>query len=404
LAVTGATLVLTRDLAKALAVYLVMSCPCATVLAAATAVSAALANAARNRILIKGGLYLEHFGAVDCVCFDKTGTLTTDQPEVSDVVPRTPWIKPETVVAAAASVELHNPHPVARAIVRESHERGYPPEQEVVSEIRLGRGVRGELSTGLIAVGNLNFMDEQGVDIRYFKGSAKELEEEGRTIVYVAKDGKAQGMIGVMYEVRASADAVMEQLRDDGVSELHLISGDSEQAVQTLSQELGFDGSGWSLLPEDKAHYLERLRSTGRTVAIVGDGVNDAVALSKATVGVAMCAGGAEAAIAAADVALVDDDLARLIFLRRLSHQTLKVVEQNYWLAVSTDLIGAAFAAVGLLTPVMAGAVHVIHTFGIFLNSSRLLGWKPKETKERKPAGSGSTRKSQPSGHMEADQ
>ncbi|MEJ2717959.1 MAG: HAD-IC family P-type ATPase, partial [Deltaproteobacteria bacterium] len=256
--------------------------------------------------------------------------------------------------------------------------------------------VRGTSSEGSITVGNLSFMEEQGVDVRYFKGAAKKLEDEGRTVVYLGKDGKAQGMIGVVYEVRASADSVLEQLRDDGVSELHLMSGDSEQVVRSLAQELGFDGYGWSLLPEEKADYLERLRSTGRTVAIVGDGVNDALALSKATVGVAMSAGGAEAAIAAADVALVDDDLARLIFLRRLSHQTLRVVEQNYWLAVSTDLIGAALAAVGLLTPVMAGAVHVIHTFGIFFNSSRLLGWKPEETKERTRPGRGSIRKTRP--------
>ncbi|MGB7910987.1 MAG: HAD-IC family P-type ATPase, partial [Desulfobaccales bacterium] len=134
---------------------------------------------------------------------------------------------------------------------------------------------------------------------------------------------------------------MLSGLRREGVREIHLVSGDTEPVVRALAQRFNFEGSAGGLRPGDKSHYVEELVAAGRRVAVVGDGVNDALALSRAQVGVAMGAGGAEAAIAAADIALADSDLSRLLFVRRLSRQTLRVIEQNYWLAVSTDLLGA---------------------------------------------------------------
>ncbi|MGA7562984.1 MAG: heavy metal translocating P-type ATPase [Desulfobaccales bacterium] len=381
MAATAATLLLTGNLATAIAVQLVMACPCATVLAASTAVTAALTNAARHRVLIKGGLYLERLEETDCICFDKTGTLTTDVPEVTEIITRSPTLKAERVLGLAAAAEAHNPHPLARALVKAAGEAGEFTGPFATPEIVLGRGVRTQVDGDHLVVGNLPFMQEEGIDIRYFQGQADRLEDRGRSVVYVAKNGKVQGIIGISYLLRPEVPVVLSGLRREGVREMHLVSGDTEPVVRALAQRFNFEGSAGALLPGDKSHYVEELVAAGRRVAVVGDGVNDALALSRAQVGVAMGAGGAEAAIAAADIALADSDLSRLLFVRRLSRQTLRVIEQNYWLAVSTDLLGALLIIGGRLGPLTAGAIHVVHTLGIFFNSSRLLGWRPPQEK-----------------------
>ena len=381
MAATAATLLLTGNLATAIAVQLVMACPCATVLAASTAVTAALTNAARHRVLIKGGLYLERLGETDCICFDKTGTLTTDVPEVTEIITRSPTLKAERVLSLAAAAEARNPHPLARALVQAAGEAGRLPGPFATPEIVLGRGVRTQVAGDRLVVGNLPFMQEEGIDSGYFQGQADRLEGRGRSVVYVAKNGKVQGIIGISYLVRPGVPAVLSGLRREGVREIHLVSGDTEPVVRALARRFNFEGSAGALLPGDKCHYVEELVAAGRQVTVVGDGVNDALALSRAQVGVAMGAGGAEAAIAAADIALADSDLSRLLFVRRLSRQTLRVMEQNYWLAVSTDLVGALLIIGGRLGPLMAGAIHVVHTLGIFFNSSRLLGWRPPQEK-----------------------
>jgi manganese/zinc-transporting P-type ATPase C len=377
LAATVATLVVTGDLGTAMAVQLVMACPCATVLAAATAVTAALANAAGHQVLIKGGLYLERLQEIDCICFDKTGTLTTDRPEVTEISTRTPAVKPGRVLSLAAAAEARNPHPVAQALVQAAPEAERLAATATSQEIVLGRGVRARVDGAGLLVGNLPFMQQEGVDTRYFRGRAVRLAERGQSVIYVAKDGKVQGIIGMAYRVRPEVPAVLAGLREEGVRELHLISGDTEPMVRGLAGRFSFEGAAGTLLPAGKSRYVERLAARGRRVAVVGDGVNDAPALAQAQVGVAMGAGGAEAAIAAADIALADSDLSRLLYARRLSRQTLTVIEQNFWGAISTDIIGALLIIWGRLGPLAGGAIHVLHTLGILLNSSRLLGWQP---------------------------
>ena len=377
LAATLLTLLGTRNLATAIAVELVMACPCATVLAASTAVTAALANAARHQVLVKGGLYLERLAVIDCICFDKTGTLTTDMPEVMEIITRTPSITPQRVLGLAAAAETHNPHPLALAIVQAASGAAQLTGTVASPEIVLGRGVRARVDDAALLVGNLPFMQEEGIDVGYFHNQAARLEDQGQSVIYVAKNGKIQGIIGISYQVRAEVAAVVAGLRREGVRELHLVSGDTAPVVQAMADRFAFEGWAGALLPADKSRYVEELAAAGRQVAVVGDGVNDTLALSKAQVGVAMGAGGAEAALAAADIALADNDLARFLFARRLSRQTLRVIEQNYWLAVSTDIVGGVLIIAGHLGPLVGGAIHVLHTLGIFLNSSRLLGWQP---------------------------
>jgi len=378
-AATLATLALTGDPVRALTVLLVAACPCATILAASTAVTAAIANGARHRCLIKGGLYLERLGEVDGFCFDKTGTLTEEVPRVLEVIDRSPRRSEERILKLAVTAETRNTHPLARAVTGEAAARGILPLPVAVAENHLGRGVKASAGGEVIWVGNRAFLEAQGIEVGALRGKAEEKAEEGGTVVYVARDDKLQGLIVVGNAVRPEADRVLKALRRDGVRSIFLVTGDLEPVARSLAERLAIDAYRAALLPEEKAAFLDGLRVKGMKVAMVGDGVNDAVALARADVGVAMGAGGAEAAIEAADISLVDSDLARLLFLRRLSRQTVRVIEQNHWLAVSTNLVGMGLGAGGLITPLLAGLLHIVHTVGIMVNSSRLLRWNPRE-------------------------
>jgi cation-transporting P-type ATPase C len=379
LAATALTLLITLDPMRALTVMLVMSCPCATVLAASSAVTAAVANAAKDSVLIKGGLYLETIGRTDSYCFDKTGTLTMDQPEIIAVIPRIPSLSEEKIISMAATAESHNQHPMAKAILAEAKARGLVPEPHAVCEFKAGRGVLCTVGgEATILVGNRQFMEEQQVDIRWFTKKAKAQRTIGNTVVYIARNGKAQGMLGVANPVRPEAVRVLNCLRGDGVKSMYLVTGDTEEVARSLMDVFPFDDCRAGLLPEEKADWVDKLkREKNNTVVMVGDGVNDALALAHADIGIAMGAAGAEVAMEAADIALADSNLEGLMKVRNLSHQTMRVIDQNHYLAVSTDLIGAALAMAGILSPVMAGMIHILHTGGILFNSGRLLSWEP---------------------------
>lgn len=384
LAATALTLLLTLDPMRALTVMLVMSCPCATVLAASSAITAAMANAAKNSILIKGGLYLETIGKADVYCFDKTGTLTMEQPEIISITGRTPGLTEEAILTMAATAESHNQHPMAKAILAEARARNLTPEPHAVCEFRAGRGVLCTVGgDAVILVGNRQFMEEHAVDIRWFDKKAARQRQMGNTVVFVAKNGKAQGMLGVANPVRPEAVRALNCLQGDGVRTMHLITGDTEEVARTMMDIFPFDDCRAALMPEEKALWVDELKK-GHPIVMVGDGVNDALALARADIGIAMGVGGAEVAMEAADIALADSNLEGLMKVRNLSHQTMKVIDQNHYLAVSTDLIGAALGMMGILSPVMAGMIHILHTGGILLNSGRLLSWEaPVEPMDR---------------------
>jgi cation-transporting P-type ATPase C len=365
-----ATFAVTGQFVRALTVMLVAACPCATILAAETAVTAAISNAARRLMLIKGGLYLERIGEADTFCFDKTGTITRGVPEITQVVDVSRRKSPSRIIAIAATAEARSVHPIAEAIRREAAGYGVVPASRGSTRTILGRGVEARVGRDTVLVGNSSFMKESGIDILASEDVERSLAGSGHTVIFVAKNGILRGIIAAKDAVRPEADDALKWLRADGVTGLFLITGDAEPAAKAVSEDLGYAAS---LMPEEKALYVEKLRATGKTVVMVGDGVNDALALSKADVSIAMGAGGAEAAIETADISLADSDLNRLASLRQLSHGTLRVIEQNHWLAVSTNVVGIAAGAAGLITPLWAGLLHVVHTMGIMLNSSRLL-------------------------------
>ncbi|MGX7948672.1 heavy metal translocating P-type ATPase [Oleidesulfovibrio alaskensis] len=383
-AATAATFVFTGSAWRAFTVMLVMACPCATVLAASTAVSAAMSAAARRNILIKGGRYLEEAGKADVVCFDKTGTLTGTAPVLADMV----VFASENTAGAAGqpedlllrlsmSVEMHNHHPLAQAIKAEAERRGLQPEPHAVCEYFLGKGMRAEIGGDEVLVGNRKLLEQFGVATGKVSRRASVLRKKGLTVLYVVRGGEILGLLGFDNQLRPESRAVVQRLKACGVRRVVLVTGDEENTAAELASRLDIEEVHASVMPEEKALIVEKLQAQGASVLMVGDGINDALALTGADVGIAMGAMGSEVAIEAADIALVTDDLQGITYVYSLSTATMRVIRQNFWIATGSNLLGAALGAAGILSPVMAGVLHIVHTLGVLGNSSRLLRHEP---------------------------
>lgn len=374
--VTFATYVFTASLWRAFTVMLVMACPCATILSASTAVSAAISAAARHNILIKGGRYLEEAGKADIVCFDKTGTLTTNQPVLQEMIHESGHDENE-ILQLACSAEKHNFHPIALAIKQEAEKRGIEPIFHDVCEYMLGLGVRSEIHGREILVGSRKMMEKSSVDISGMNGRLGQYSRRGLTTIFVARDKKLIGVMGFANQDRAGIDRLIGYLARSGVRKTVMITGDEACTATYLSGKLNLTHCFHSVMPEDKAAIINALKKDNHRVLMVGDGINDALALAEADIGIAMGAGGSEIAVESADIALVQDDLNGIIYLHSLSRQTLKVVNQNFWIATGSNVLGVVMGALGILSPVAAGFIHITHSLGIMLNSSRLLTFKP---------------------------
>ncbi|MGE4292143.1 MAG: heavy metal translocating P-type ATPase [Desulfovibrio sp.] len=371
---TGATLVFTGSLWRAFTVMLVMACPCATVLAASTAVSAAMSAAARRNILIKGGRFLEEVGKTDIVCFDKTGTLTTTEPVLARIFGID--IAEEELLRLAVSVEAHNHHPLAQAIKAEAVRRDIRAIPHTVCEYFLGMGMRAEFSGGEVLVGNRKLMDRYAVSVGSVSSRVSSLHRRGYTVLYVARSHRVVGVLAFENMIRPECGEVVARLRANGIRRTVLVTGDEPNTAISLAGRIGIEECHASVMPEDKAVLVETLRASGASVLMVGDGINDALALVRADVGVAMGAGGSEVAVEAADIALVRDDLGGLVYVHSLSQATMRVVHQNFWIATGSNLLGVALGAGGVLSPVMAGLLHIAHSLGVMANSSRLLRYE----------------------------
>ncbi|QAR32906.1 cation-translocating P-type ATPase [Geovibrio thiophilus] len=371
---TLGTYLVTRSFYRAFSVLLVMTCPCATVLAASSAVSAAISNAASRGILIKGGRYLEEAGSQESFCFDKTGTITTDEPKVISIIP----IKGKSeydVIYSAYTAELHNRHPVAVAIRDKAREMCSTESTHAVCETILGMGVRAESMGREIFIGNAKLMNKYGISITKLAKARDEAEKLGLSVIYVAEDGKVIGILTVENKQKENVEAVIKGLREEGVKEFILVTGDEKYSAQAMADRLGFNKCHYSVLPEQKADIVAEIQQYHK-VTMIGDGINDVLALAKADLGIAMGAAGSDVAVEAADIALVDDDLEKILYLRKLSRKTKEVIHQNFMLATGSNVAGAFLGAAGLLPPVMAGLLHIAHTAGVLANSSRLLKYE----------------------------
>jgi len=373
----GLVLLVTRDPRRALTMLLV-ACPCAAGLATPTAVSASIGNCARRGVLVKGGTHLESMASLDTVAFDKTGTLTESQPSVSRVIPCSKGYTEERVLSLAARAEVHSQHPLALAIVSRAglEQSGLDAGSEF--ELLPGRGVRAHWDEHEVLAGSRHLLEGFQVEVsheheRLFASQVGHAE----TVVYVAHQRRLVGLIAISVQIRPEAGAALARLREGGVSRLVMLTGDLESVARHVANSVGVTEWRARLLPDDKFEAIRKMRASGRRVAMVGDGVNDASALAVADVGFAMGAAGSDVAVETADVALASDDLRHVADVMHISRRTMRVVRQNYSRALGVNSIGLYLAAAGTINPIVAAVLHNLSTILVVFNSSRLIRFDP---------------------------
>ena len=332
-------------------VLLVIACPCALAISTPVSMVSGITTAAHNGVLIKGRDALEAVGLAKVVVFDKTGTLTTGRLEVDDVIPF--GAPAEEVLAIAASLESRSAHPIAEAVVRRAGEEGIAlwDVEEFVSIT--GRGVQGKIDSAAYLVGNEALV--AGHDSGAWRAAYDRLESEGRTVILAGTDSRVIGLIALSDVVRENATKTVADLRSRGIRTV-MLTGDNERVGEAVARRLGIDECHAGLLPDEKVAMVERLMERYGLVVMVGDGVNDAPALARADVGVAMGAIGSDVAIEAADIVVMEDDVSRIAYLVALSEKTVSVIRQNVVAALVVKLGIAALAVPGLVTLWMAVA------------------------------------------------
>jgi heavy metal translocating P-type ATPase len=369
------TFLITHNLRSTISVIIVAGA-CGIAAGTPLAILGAIGRAARKGAVIKGGIYLEALGQLNIVFLDKTGTLTYGTPVVS-AVRTAPGISERTLIEAAATAERNSEHPLGRAIVRFAEGKNLQAADPEFFEYRLGRGVLASLRGTAIVVGNRALFEELGIAHPEKESDRK----EAGTDVLVARGGRYCGSIVVTDQLRPSAAPAVKTLGEMNIKVV-LLTGDTKAAAKTVADQLGIMEVYAELLPEQKTAFIAEQVKKGRTVAMLGDGINDAPALSEATVGVAMGAG-TDVARESADVVLIGNDLAKFVETVRIARNCRRIILQNFYGTLIVDTIGIGLAAAGFLNPLLATFIHVASELTFILNSTRLL--PPREKK--RPAG-----------------
>ncbi|MFG1761388.1 heavy metal translocating P-type ATPase [Micromonospora echinofusca] len=366
---SGATAAFTAAVA-----VLIIACPCALGLATPTALLVGTGRGAQLGVLIKGPEVLESTKQVDTVVLDKTGTVTTGRMTLVDVVPATGEDRAE-LLRLAGALESASEHPIARAIAAGAAEAGtLPPVAGFVNAE--GLGVSGTVEDREVLIGRPRLLREHGLDVpEEVARAAATAEAEGRTAVLAGWDGRARGVLAVADVVRPTSRAAIAQLRALGLTPV-LLTGDNTTVARAVATELGIDEVVAEVLPADKVDVVRRLQGEGRTVAMVGDGVNDAAALAQADLGLAM-GSGTDVAIEASDLTLVRGDLMAAVDAIRLARRTLGIIRGNLFWAFAYNVAALPLAAVGLLNPMIAGAAMAFSSVFVVANSLRLRGFRP---------------------------
>lgn len=356
-------------------VVFVVSCSCGLALSVPVAVVAAMASAARHGTVFKGGAYLEAVNKVKIVAFDKTGTLTIGRPMVTDVL-GLGGFKEHDVLDIAGNVESRSGHPLAAAIVRKSRESDTFSSQPVYDFHETpGRGVSARVSGRSCVVGSPRSLQEQGISLEEAEDAITRLESEGKSVVLVSADGCLIGLLAIADDVRPGAVEAVQRLKRAGVKTA-MLTGDNERSAHAIAQKVGVDEYYAQLLPTDKVNLIQVLRDNHGSVAMVGDGINDAPAMAVADVGIAMGAAGTDVAIEAGDVVLMSDDLAKIGFVRELSSRTIATIRQN----IVVSLINVAFmiimALLGYLDLVTGLLLNEASALFVIFNALRLLKWR----------------------------
>jgi P-type Cu+ transporter len=360
---------------------LVIACPCAMGLATPTAIMVATGRGAELGILVKSATALELLDRVNTVVFDKTGTLTVGRLVVTDVIATTREIGDDEILALAAAAEQGSEHPLGEAILGRAKERGLalPPISEFTTVP--GQGIDAMATDGRVLLGNRQLMDARGIDVEALAPQARQLAAEGKTAVYLALGGRAFGVIAVADVLKPEAAEVVAALTQRGL-DVAMLTGDARPTAEAIAAGAGIGRVFAEVLPEGKARVIEKLQGEGRRVAMVGDGINDAPALARADVGIAM-GSGTDVAIEAADVTLVRGDLRGVVAAVDLSRRTIRIIKENLVWAFGYNIVlipvaaGALYPIWGvMLSPILAGAAMAFSSVSVVTNSLRLKKWR----------------------------
>jgi len=351
---------------------LVVACPCALVVSTPVAIVSAISNAAKNGVLIKGGIHLEEAGSLNAIAFDKTGTLTKGEAVVTDIIPvgSTPENK---LLQMAANLEARSEHPLAVAIIKAAQQRGHQVVPVEDFTAIAGRGAHGTINAQRIYIGNPRMFIEKGISLEPVIKEIERLQGQGKTVMIVGTPNTFLGIIAVADEVRENSTDAVTALKSAGIQHTIMLTGDNDVTAKAMSAKVGVDEYRAELLPQDKVTVVQELLGKYNKVGMIGDGINDAPALALSTVGIAMGGAGTDTALETADIVLMADDLSKLPFTIRLSRKALAIIHQNIGFSLIIKAIAILAIFPGWLTLWMAILADMGATIIVTLNSLRLL-------------------------------
>lgn len=381
IALTAAALtwLVTGEIIRAVTI-LVVFCPCALVLATPTAIMAAIGNATKHGFLVREGDALERLALVSGITFDKTGTLTCGAPEVMAVISCDPAMDREKLYRLLAGAELRSEHPLGKAVVscfKKEKEFKIPQPEEF--RMLPGKGVYSVVEGQEILAGNTELFAENRITFPdSLKIQAEEFLRKGCTVIYIAVNGKMKGFAAVSDTLRADAPDTIQEIKNIKVTPV-LLTGDHESAAEYMAGRLGISQVYADCLPEDKLKRIEEYQKTGKKICMIGDGINDAPALKKAFVGIAMGGIGSDIAVDAADIALINDKISELPHLLRLAKRMMITIKCNLTFSMTLNFVAIVLAITGILDPVVGALVHNAGSVIVIVNSAFLLNWKTRK-------------------------
>jgi heavy metal translocating P-type ATPase len=377
IALTAAALawIFTGEIIRAVTV-LVVFCPCALVLATPTAIMAAIGNATRHGFLVREGDALERLAKVNIIAFDKTGTLTYGAPEVVAVKSLNEKYSDDEIYRLTASAEKFSEHPLGKAIVKSSKKENIKISEAKDFQMLLGRGVSAKVENKNILAGNLKLLDEYKIKVPDTEDFGKYIKQ-GCTVIYVSIDGDFAGYIALSDTLRKESADMIDSLSLTGVTPV-LLTGDNENSANAIASKLHIKDVKANCLPEDKLKYIDEYQKNNMPVCMIGDGVNDAPALKKADIGIALGGVGSDIAVDAADIALVDDEVKELPHLVALSKRMMTTIKLNMTFSMTLNFVAITLAIIGTLNPVIGALVHNAGSVLVIANSALLLKWKKK--------------------------
>lgn len=371
------TWIITGEIIRAVTI-LVVFCPCALVLATPTAIVAAIGNVSKNGILVKEGDALERLSSISKIAFDKTGTLTYGKPKVEEVVSLIDNIKNEELYEMIASCELYSEHPLGKAIVS-SFKETYNKEIKIPEEFKMipGRGVIAKVNNKKILAGNKHLLLDEKIkreDIRFIR---EKFRNQGKSIIYVAIDNKIGGYIILSDTLREESISMIESIKNLGISPV-LLTGDNKYVASRVAKQMKIEEVKAECFPQDKLNLIDEYEKNNKMVCMVGDGINDAPALKKSFVGIAMGNVGSDIAVDAADIVLVRDDINNLPHLLKISKRMMKTIRVNLIFSMTLNFLAVILAMTGLLGPVVGALVHNVGSVIVIINSALLLKYNKR--------------------------